>query len=49
MLNVHINKNVFMPGEAVKVIVEVDNSQSGLDLLRVRVTLSRLIRIRLEN
>jgi len=49
MLNVHINKNAFVPGEAVKVIVEVDNSQSGLDLSRVRVTLSRLIRIRLEN
>ena len=49
MLNVHVNKNAFVPGEAIEIVVEVDNSQSALDMTRVQVALSRMIRIRLEN
>lgn len=49
MLNVHVNKNAFVPGEAIEVVVEANNSQSALDVTRVQVTLSRMIRIRLDN
>jgi hypothetical protein len=45
-LVVHIDKNAYQPGETIKILIEIDNSKSSLNIESVSVTLSRRIRLR---
>jgi len=45
-LTVHIDKNAYKPGEIMQISLEIDNSESKLDITSVSATLSRRIRLR---
>jgi hypothetical protein len=47
-LSATINKSAYMPGEVCCVSVKVDNSRSLLDVVRLKLTLFRTIRLRAE-
>ena len=45
-LTVLIDKNAYKPGETIQISLEIDNSESKLDITSVFVTLSRRFRLR---
>ena len=45
-VNVQINKSAYVPGELAYVTAEIDNSFSGLDVIGLKGTLYRTIRLR---
>ena len=44
-LGAYIDKSAYVPGEVCNVSVEVDNSNSFLDVTRLKATLFRTIRL----
>jgi hypothetical protein len=48
-IKAYFNKNAYVPGEVAEFMAEVNNSQSQLDVLRLRGTLYRTLRLRSDS